>query len=46
VGREDDLNLYQYVGYDTLNRSDPTGRQTRYENMLMDCYMPPAFLAA
>jgi RHS repeat-associated protein len=27
VGYDDDLNLYQYVGNDPLNRSDPTGRE-------------------
>lgn len=29
MGYEDDLNFYQYVGNDPLNRSDPTGRQER-----------------
>jgi RHS repeat-associated protein len=27
VGYQDDLNLYQYVSNDPLNRSDPTGRE-------------------
>ncbi len=28
VGYEDDLNLYQYVGSDPTNRSDPTGLES------------------